>query len=102
MVPTGGMGPFPMGDPAAIAEVATTLRRVAAVLGGPVPGLGGWQSEAACRARDGLSAADRAVQGVADSLRECASAVDGAARELAVDQRVWRAQAAERAQGVAG
>jgi hypothetical protein len=91
------VGVCPQGDPAAIAELASTLRRVAAqVAGTSTPSLGHWESQTARRAEDDLRHADRAARGAAETLRSCASLLDTAADDLASDQRVWRAQQGDR------
>jgi hypothetical protein len=91
------VGVCPPGDPAAIAELASTLRRVAAqVTDTSTPALGRWESPAARRAEDDLRHADRAARGAAETLRSCASLLDTAADALASDQRVWRARQGDR------
>jgi hypothetical protein len=80
----------------AIVELARELRRAAAMLNVPAPGLGHWESDAARQVRDALRAADRATGRIADELRGCAAGLDSAAHDLAADQRAWRARKEER------
>jgi hypothetical protein len=91
------VGVCPQGDPAAIAELASTLRRVAAqVTDASAPSLGHWESPAARRAEDDLRHTDRATRGAAETLRSCASLLDMAADDLTSDQRAWRARQGDR------
>jgi hypothetical protein len=86
-------GICPPGDPTAIAELASTLRRVAAqVTSTSTPSLGRWESPAARLAGDDLRHADRATRRAAETLCSCASILDTAADYLASDQRSWRAR----------
>jgi hypothetical protein len=86
-------GGCPPGDPAAIAELAATLRRVAAAVGGlRAPAVKGWDSPAARRAGDDIRDADDAAHRAGEALRSCASLLDVAADDLAADQRTWRAR----------
>lgn len=90
-------GVCPQGDPIAMAEFASLLRRVAAqATSTSTPSLGPWESPTARRAEDDLRHADRATRQAAETLCSCASILDTAADDLASDQRAWQARRGDR------
>ncbi|MEU6155609.1 hypothetical protein ABZ816_37055 [Actinosynnema sp. NPDC047251] len=83
--------PCPEGDPAQIAELAATLRRIAgAAASVRPPSLGRWESGAAQAARGQLRGVGAATGRAADSLRSCAAALDHAAHDLESRRQAWR------------